>query len=108
MIKRDYLERLIEELTAVAARALGLAKAEKPTEARRELDGAYQQVGVPVLVLDRLDPASIRMMTGDKVEGLVKLLEADAELSDLLGDAPRARRRRSLAQAMTATGASNK
>lgn len=101
MIKRDYLERLIEELASVAARALGFAKAGETNKARNELDDFYPQVGVPALVLDRLDPTTIRMMSGDKVGALVKLLEADAELSDLLGDDTRARKRRALAKALT-------
>lgn len=100
MIKRDYLERLIEELAAVAARALGLAREGQKDHARREIDGAYAEVGVPALVLDRLDPASIRLMSGEKVGALVKLLEADAEVSELVGDPARARRRRALAAAL--------
>ncbi|MFO0735347.1 MAG: hypothetical protein U0270_05690 [Labilithrix sp.] len=105
MIKRDYLERLLEEMAQLANRVIGRA-AEHPTETRREIDAAYSQVGVPTLVLDRLDPASIRMMSGDKVGALVKLLETDAEVSELLGDAPRARRRRALAHALAETGIS--
>ena len=97
MIKRDYLERLVEELAALTKRVLG----GESIDPRRELDDFYPQVGVPALVLDRLDPASIRMMSGDKVGALVKLLEADAELSELLGDETRARRRRTLAKALT-------
>jgi hypothetical protein len=97
VIKRDYLERLIEELSALTKRVLG-GESKDP---RRELDDFYPQVGVPALVLDRLDPSSIRMMSGDKVEALVKLLEADAELSERLGDESRARRLRALAKALT-------
>ena len=46
------------------------------------------------------------MMSGDKVGALVKLLETDAEVSELLGDALRARRRRALAHALAETGIS--
>jgi hypothetical protein len=100
MIKRDYLDRLIEEITAVAARALGLAKAQRHDEARREIDAAYPQAGVPALVLDRLDPASIRSMVGERTAALVQLLEADADLAALRGDEARASRRRALAAAL--------
>ena len=100
MIKRDYLERMIEEMAAIAARALGLAKEERHEEARREVDAAYAQVGVPVLVLDRLDPASIRLMSGDRTAALVTLLEADAAVAAQRGDDARAKRRRALAAAL--------
>lgn len=96
MIKRDYLERLIEELAALTQRVLG-GESKDP---RRELDDFYPQVGVPALVLDRLDAASIRMMSGDKLEALIELLEVDAQLSETLGDEARARRRRALAKAL--------
>lgn len=100
MIKRDYIEQLMEEMRQLAERTIGRARND-PMAARREIDAAYLQVGAPALVLDRLDPTSIRMMSGNRVEALVKLLETDAEFSELTGDTVRARRRRLLAQALT-------
>ncbi|MBX3229174.1 MAG: hypothetical protein KIT84_18870 [Labilithrix sp.] len=100
MIKRDYLEALIEQLTAAVERALGHVGSKRPDDARREIDAAYQQVGLSALVVDRLDAASVRMMAGDKVEALVHLLEADARVSSLLGDEARARRRAALCAAL--------
>jgi hypothetical protein len=97
MIKRDYLERMIEEVAAIAARALGLAREERYDEASREIDAAYSKVGIPALVLDRLDPASIRLLAGDRSTALIELLEADGELAHQRGDDPRAKRRRTLA-----------
>jgi hypothetical protein len=100
MIKRDYLESLIEELGALAAKALGLAKAERHDDARRELDNGYQQLGLSALVIDRLDAGSVRVMAGDKIEPLTHLLEADATIASMAGDEARARRRRALAKGL--------
>jgi hypothetical protein len=100
MIKRDYLERMIEEMAAIAARALGLAREERHVEAQRELDAAYPTVGLSALVLDRLDPASIRLMAGDRTAALIELLDADAALAVQRGDDARAKRRRALASTL--------
>ena len=104
MFKRDYLQRLIEEIAAVAARALGLAREQKHDEAQREIAGAYRDVGLPAMVLDRLDATSIRMMSGDKTAALVELLDADAAVAELRGDAAHAGRRRALAEAIRKAG----
>lgn len=100
MIKRDYLERLVEELAALTAKALGLARETRNEEARREIEAGYSLVGVPALVIERLDAASIRMMAGEKTEALIKLLEADAAVSELRGDSRRAQRLGALLRAL--------
>ncbi len=101
MIKRDYLERMIEELAGVFAKAMGLAREQKHEQASRELDAGYALIGVSALVIDRLDPASVRMLTNaEKIAALVQVLRTDAELSRLRGDEARARRREALADGL--------
>lgn len=102
MIKRDYIEQMIQQLADMAERAFGLAKAQQHDEARREVDAGYETVGLSALIIDRLDAASVRAMAGDKVPVLLNLLETDAAVAELAGDAARARRRRALATALKA------
>lgn len=100
MIKRDYLERLVEELAAITAKALGLARETRNDEARREIEAGYSVVGIPALVIERLDAASIRMMAGEKTGALIELLDADAAVSELRGDTRRAQRLTALRRAL--------
>ena len=55
MIRRDYLERMIEEVAAAVAKAFGLAREGRHDDAMREIESGYAVVGLSVLVLDRLD-----------------------------------------------------
>jgi len=78
MIRRDYLERMIQQLGDALARAVGLAKAGKHDEATREIDTLYDRhIGI----------VSVRSMVGnEKLAALVLLLETEAELRRTKGD----------------------
>ncbi|MBX3218426.1 MAG: hypothetical protein KF850_40850 [Labilithrix sp.] len=101
MLRRDYLERMIQQLADTLARAVGLAKEGKHEEAARDVDSLYDRnVGLPRRMLERLDLGSVRsMLGGEKLAALVLLLEAEAELRRLRGDEAGAaeRERRALA-----------
>lgn len=88
MIRRDYLERMIQQLGDALARAVGLAKAGQHEDATRELDTLYDRhIGMPRRMLERLELVSVRSMVGtDKLAALVLLLETEAELRRTKGD----------------------
>lgn len=88
MIRRDYIERMIQELGDALARAVGLARGGQHAEAERELDALYDRhVGMPRRMIERLELVSLGAMLGnDKVAALVLLLETEAELRRLKGD----------------------
>lgn len=90
MLRRDYLERMIQQLGDALARAVGLAKAGKHDEASREIDALYDRhIGMPRRMLERLELVSVRsMLATDKLAALVLLLESEAELRRTKGDAP--------------------
>ena len=92
MLKRDYLERMIEQLGDALARASARAKAGEKAEAERDLDGLYDRtLGMPRRMLGQLDLGSVRaLLGGEKLAALVLLLEAEAELRRLDGDESKA------------------
>jgi len=100
MFQRDWLLRLVEQIAETVAKALGLAKEGRHDEAKRELNGAYSALGISRDLVGRLDASSIRMMAGDKLPALVKLLETEIEIVRLAGDEDMARRRERLLAAL--------
>lgn len=88
MLRRDYLERMIQQLADTIARALKRAKDGEHDEAMRDIDALYDRsVGLPRRLLERLELDSVRsMLVGDKLAALVLLLEAEAELRQLRDD----------------------
>jgi hypothetical protein len=100
MLQRDYLMRLIEQILMFLARALGLARKGQHAEAERELEAAYAALGLGRRLVDRLDASTLRAMAGDKIEALVRVLQADAEIAKLAGDHTLAARREALVAAL--------
>jgi hypothetical protein len=91
MQKRDYFERMIEQVAAAVAKAMGLASERRLEEAEAELDEAWS--AGPSFSRDdaaRLDDATLRMLLGPKVRLVASLFEAEATLADARGDAARA------------------
>jgi|HubBroStandDraft_1064217.scaffolds.fasta_scaffold576667_2 hypothetical protein len=98
MQRQDYIERLIQQVAAAIARALGAAEAGRPEEAQHELDAAWSgALGFRRGDVERLDEGTLRMMLGGKLQVAATLLNAEADLRQGRGDAAGADRLRSLA-----------
>jgi hypothetical protein len=97
MFQRDYLLRLIEQIMAFIARAIGLAREGRQAEAEREIERGYASLGLSRSMVDRLDATTLRALAGDRLTALVRLLEADVELAQIGGDREAAERRLRLA-----------
>ncbi|MBK6697952.1 MAG: hypothetical protein IPG50_38050 [Myxococcales bacterium] len=100
MQQRDYLQRLIEQVAATVARALGAAKDGQAEEALRILDEAWlANIGMRRSDAVRLDGATLQLMLGDKTPLAARLFEAQALIEDGRGDAVEAAlaRRRAMA-----------
>jgi hypothetical protein len=99
MQRKDYFERLIEQVVAAIAHVLGLARESRFEEAERELDAAWSSaVGFRRKDAMKVDGATLKMLLGAKAELAAKLLEAEAELESARGvkGAAEALRRRAL------------
>jgi hypothetical protein len=101
MQKRDYLERMIEQLAAAIAHVLGLAGERRFAEAERELEQAWSSaVGFRREDAARLDDTTLRMLLGAKAELAAQLFEAEAALAEARGDEGLAASRRRRASAL--------
>lgn len=77
-IRRDYLERLIEQLAEAVARALGLARNGR-TEAGVELleQAIASGLGMPLPMLLKLTPETVASLFGpERARALVEALRA--------------------------------
>jgi hypothetical protein len=91
MQRRDYLEKMIEQLAAAIAQLMGLAREQRFEEAEQALDAAWSSaVAFRRADAARLDDATLRMLLGAKVSLAASLFEAEAGLADARGDAARA------------------
>jgi hypothetical protein len=83
MQQRDYIERLIAELAAMIASALGAGKQGRVLEAQQELDEAWiRSVGLHRADAERLDDATLRATLGAKAALAARLFDAQAELEE--------------------------
>jgi len=81
MEQRDYLLRMIEQFGQAVARILGFSSQSKFDDARRELDAAYESLGLARHMAARLDDASLRMLLREeKLRGLALLWAAETRL----------------------------
>jgi hypothetical protein len=80
MERRDYLQRLIEQIAEAVSRVLRL-KSEQPPEAIREADGALARLtGLPLSMLLKLGPTGVASLLGsEKTKVALPLLEATAQ-----------------------------
>ncbi len=98
MQRQDYIERLIQQIAAAVARALGAARNGHPDDAQRELEATWSGVlGLRRGDVDRVDEATLRALLGAKKEPAAALLEAEAEVRQSKGDDVGAARLRALA-----------
>jgi hypothetical protein len=101
MQRRDYIERMIAQIAAAIARAVGLARAHQIEEAERTLDEAWTSgLGFRRADAARLDDTTLRMLLGAKAEHAAALFEGEAEVAEARGDAQAAAQARSRAAAM--------
>jgi hypothetical protein len=98
MIRQDYIKRLIEELGAAVARALGRNDAAANDEAMQQVERAYGELGVGRGFLD-LEAASLRAIIGtaDRARAVAEVCRLEAAVLEARGDATRAAQRRRLA-----------
>jgi Lon protease-like protein len=78
--RRDYLQRLIEQIADAVARVMRL-KTEQPAEAVREADGAVARLtGLPLSMLLKLGSNGVASLLGaEKTKVALPLLEATAQ-----------------------------
>ncbi len=93
MYRQDLIQRQIELLGQALARVLGHQNAGETHQARQELRDAYRLLGIDASMLC-LDTTSIVSLLGakEKVDGIRRILRAEAELERLLGNQAVARR----------------
>jgi hypothetical protein len=105
MQKRDYVERMIEQLAAAVARIVGLASDAKTDEAEAELDAAWRTyLGLARRDMAALDDATLAALLGAKAPLGASLFEAGAAIADARGDRDAAARLRRRAAVLRTRG----
>lgn len=98
MQKRDYFERMIEQIAAAVAKVTGLARDAKLEEAEVELDAAWSAgLNFKRRDADRLDDATLKMLLGPKATLVASLFDAEAALEEARGDGAKAAKLRARA-----------
>lgn len=87
MLKKDYIEQMIEQLAGALARIAGLTRETKYEQAEQELDATWSSIGLRRTDASRLDDGTVRALLGAKLPLAVKLLEAEATLEEARGNA---------------------
>jgi hypothetical protein len=103
VIKKDYVERMIEQIAEVLARLLKLKDEGKPGEALELVrSGCQEALGLEYEMLVGVDAASAASLLGSplKVRKLAELVRAEAEVLEAAGEHGLAVRRRTFAAAL--------
>jgi len=90
MIERDYLMRMIAQLSAVIARILFAKNAQNYAEALQLAQNAYDQLlGLNGELVEQMDAATLSMLLGEKekIKALAALLREEGEILHLQGNA---------------------
>lgn len=90
-IRKDYLERMIEQLVAVLARILKARKEQRHEDAVQYIgEAARSMLGMEYRVLTMADAASTARLLREpgRVQVLAKLVRQEAEVRREQGDAP--------------------
>ncbi len=104
-LRKDYIERLIEEFAAALSRLLKLRREKKLAEAQRLIqETALSALGMEYAALLMADPVSTARLLGapTRVKVLARLVAEDGELSAEQGDAATATARFQTALALYA------
>jgi hypothetical protein len=102
--EKDFIKRQLQQLAAFLKRLLSKARDEGDVDTA--LDELRRQggetLGVPLHFLDLAEPASVATLlrTREKLEAYAEILLAEAELSEMKGDAASAQALRLRAQAV--------
>jgi len=83
--QRDYIERMIQQIAAFIAAALGKVARGELAEAQRDLDVAWSQLGLRLRDVLLLDDATVRAMLGPKAELAARLAVAQAIVEEARG-----------------------
>ena len=98
MQKRDYFERMIEQIAAAVVKVTGLARDVKLAEAEVELDAAWSTgLNFKRRDADRLDDTTLKMLLGPKASMVASLFDAEAAIEEARGDATKAAKLRARA-----------
>jgi hypothetical protein len=102
VLRQDYIKRLIEQVGAAIARALGRTGAGQTEEAQEHLNRAYGELGVASGFF-ALTPDSLRKILGspERAHAVAELCRMEATLLERRGNAAAAAERRRLAQELT-------
>jgi hypothetical protein len=90
MIERDYIMRMIAQLSAVIARILFAKNAQNYAEALQLAQNAYDQLlGLNGELVKQMDAATLSMLLGEKekIKALATLLREEGEILHLQGNA---------------------
>jgi hypothetical protein len=93
LFEKDYLLRMLEQLTQMIAAIRAAVEGGKNEEALAQIADAQRQLAGPLGAgLERLDPASVASLLGaEKARIHAKLLRLEAEARAALGEATKAR-----------------
>ena len=95
MLKRDYFERAIEQITSAVSKVIGLAHDGSLDDAEAELEAAWTAgLSFKRGDADRLDDATLKMLLGPKAALVAALFGADAAIAEARGDTAKAARLR--------------
>lgn len=87
VLRRDFIQRMIEQLAAVLAATLNLRRAGAHEEATRQLEEAARAlVGLDLRMLEGLDPGAVAGLVGE-AERLVVLARLCHERAEVARDA---------------------
>ena len=107
--EKDFIKKQLQQLAQFLKRLLSKAREEGDVDTamddlRRE---AEKTLGMPLHFLDIAEPASVKTLlrTGEKLAAYAEILLAQAELSELMGDAASAQMLRTRAEALRALSA---
>ena len=102
VIRQDYIKRLIEQVGAAIANALGRTGTGQAEEAQERLNHAYSELGIARGFFD-LTPESLRKMLGtaERAHAVAELCRLEAKLLERQGDTARAAQRERLARELT-------
>lgn len=102
LFEKDYLIRLLEQLTEMAAAIAAAIRGGKPRDALSTLEEAQEKLAGPLGgSLARLDPGSVVSLLGsEKARMHARLLRLEVEARDALGEEARARAASARAEAI--------
>jgi hypothetical protein len=102
VIRQDYIKRLIEQVGAAIANALGRTGAGQVEEAQERLNHAYRELGIARGFFD-LTPESLRKMLGnaERIHAVAELCRLEAALLTRQGNAAGAAQRERWARELT-------